>query len=664
MAAVAAHPIFLLTLALAPCALILAYYLFRVRAAPEPWPRVLSTCLAGAVAFLVAAELQRRLLPYVPRDNVWLWAFAVVAPSEEILKLAAVLLAAPWPGRYVRLSSGVVFGVAASVGFAAAENIAYVTEYGTATAILRAVTAVPAHALHGTLIGLGLGVVHRAAQPLVGWRLAGVAVLVAVALHGAYDGLLLGGGAFKGTVVGLLLFEGWMVRLLFTTALRRDLQRDIDLLQGVPVLAKAPIAAVRILAEAAVRRQVGAGRSVVRAGRPGDAMFIILRGQLEVRRDDETIATLAAGQFFGEMALITGGPRNADVFTVTEALLMRVPALALFGAVDRVEGLAEVLVEAARSRRASDLFVPSSAQFKHSARSLVGLVRARAPSGNLAKRLAALPILSDLDADDLEALAEACLLIRRGPATNLVRTGRAGFGLCLLLAGEATVRVRGSIVARLVDGDFFGEVSLLTGWPATASVRSVSPVELALLRWQDLEAVLARNPKIGWRLLDFLTERVKTTDGTIASSESLLTSAVNQVGASVRRLVGWRLSGADEDARALLDCFVELRTLPYSAAETLAQIAEPARTPLNNPPAGLWLGSAGEVSGLRTLLEVHARSRGGPRYSGPPPGAVRWWFVPKARVLDGIARCPEVLRFLARLVVNRRQVTLRSGSKR
>jgi CRP-like cAMP-binding protein len=62
---------------------------------------------------------------------------------------------------------------------------------------------------------------------------------------------------------------------------------------------------------------------VFRQGEPGDCMYIVVAGEVEVvrRREnhDFVLAMLGPGEFFGEMALIEGGKRNAGVRAVNEA---------------------------------------------------------------------------------------------------------------------------------------------------------------------------------------------------------------------------------------------------------------------------------------------------------------------------------------------------------
>jgi CRP-like cAMP-binding protein len=77
-------------------------------------------------------------------------------------------------------------------------------------------------------------------------------------------------------------------------------------------------------------RPARAWEDIVREGSPGDAMYLLLEGEVRVRlmiAGKETIlTTLAAGEFFGEVALFDHGPRSADVIANKECLLLRIPA--------------------------------------------------------------------------------------------------------------------------------------------------------------------------------------------------------------------------------------------------------------------------------------------------------------------------------------------------
>jgi CRP-like cAMP-binding protein len=68
---------------------------------------------------------------------------------------------------------------------------------------------------------------------------------------------------------------------------------------------------------------------IVREGSPGDAMFLLLEGEVRVRLmiagKESILTTLSAGEFFGEVALFDQGPRSADVVANADCLLLRIP---------------------------------------------------------------------------------------------------------------------------------------------------------------------------------------------------------------------------------------------------------------------------------------------------------------------------------------------------
>lgn len=73
--------------------------------------------------------------------------------------------------------------------------------------------------------------------------------------------------------------------------------------------------------------------AVCRKGDHGDAMFLVMEGEVRARvmvgGQESTLATLAVGECFGEMAVIDEGPRSADVVANTDAVLLKISAPAL-----------------------------------------------------------------------------------------------------------------------------------------------------------------------------------------------------------------------------------------------------------------------------------------------------------------------------------------------
>jgi putative ABC transport system ATP-binding protein len=67
------------------------------------------------------------------------------------------------------------------------------------------------------------------------------------------------------------------------------------------------------IAEKMSKRHYDAGETILRTGDPGEEFFLVSDGEVEVVRADREVARLGPGDFFGEVSLITGEPRNATV---------------------------------------------------------------------------------------------------------------------------------------------------------------------------------------------------------------------------------------------------------------------------------------------------------------------------------------------------------------
>ena len=67
------------------------------------------------------------------------------------------------------------------------------------------------------------------------------------------------------------------------------------------------------VAEKMTKRRYGPGETIIREGESGEEFFLISDGEVDVIRADREVARMVAGEFFGEVALISGEPRNATV---------------------------------------------------------------------------------------------------------------------------------------------------------------------------------------------------------------------------------------------------------------------------------------------------------------------------------------------------------------
>lgn len=91
------------------------------------------------------------------------------------------------------------------------------------------------------------------------------------------------------------------------------------------------------------------GTTVFRQGDPGGSIYVIRAGKVRVVKESNgrqrVVITLGPGDFFGEMAVVTGGPRSATAEVIEDAELLKIPAGKLQ---EMVAGSAEIAIRLIR----------------------------------------------------------------------------------------------------------------------------------------------------------------------------------------------------------------------------------------------------------------------------------------------------------------------------
>lgn len=181
----------LIIYALAPVAVVILYIYLKDKYEKEPKRLLLISFLLGAVVSIIITTILYGVfdlaLPLTNSLSVWqqfVQAFFVVGFSEELSKYLIVLLFAQRHKSFNEPFDGIVYAVMVSMGFAATENIFYVMESGPSTALLRAFTAIPAHATFAILMGYFMGKAKFSSNRII-LNLTGLCL--AILFHGAYD---------------------------------------------------------------------------------------------------------------------------------------------------------------------------------------------------------------------------------------------------------------------------------------------------------------------------------------------------------------------------------------------------------------------------------------------------------------------------------------------
>lgn len=206
----------LLFVSIAPIFIVLLYIYFQDKFEKEPLPFLLKNFFLGAflsVLFtLVLTYLAQQVFTVSDQKSLFqqfIRAFFIVAFVEELSKYLIVKYHAQTHVEFNEPFDGIVYAVVISMGFAAVENLLYAFQFGMETALVRGVSAVPAHAAFGILMGYFMGKAKFSNQRML-HNLLGL--FTAILFHGTYDFFLfvnsvpgIAIGAFVSLGIGIVL---------------------------------------------------------------------------------------------------------------------------------------------------------------------------------------------------------------------------------------------------------------------------------------------------------------------------------------------------------------------------------------------------------------------------------------------------------------------------
>jgi CRP-like cAMP-binding protein len=245
-------------------------------------------------------------------------------------------------------------------------------------------------------------------------------------------------------------------------------------------------------------RALAAGEVVVAEGSPGDSMFALVEGTASVYRGWGTpaqrkVAQVATGDIFGEAAMVSGGPRLATVVTDGEAIALEFRRDAMLQIVRRHGRVGQMVDQFYRERL-------------------------------LANVLRASPVLRMLPEADKKAFSLSFQPCNFADGAPIIVEGQAADSVHLLLRGICSVTHQsGERYQDLREGDLFGEVSVLTNGPATASVAAVGPVLTLRLPAEAFKMRVLANPAaalaVKRTMKDRLEQKAKMDEATAADIE-------------------------------------------------------------------------------------------------------------------------------------------------
>ncbi|MFQ5527105.1 MAG: PrsW family glutamic-type intramembrane protease [Thermoanaerobaculia bacterium] len=223
-------------------------------------------------------------------------AFLQAAIPEEAFKFLVVWRYAARRPEFDEPMDGVVYGVAASLGFATFENLAYVADSGLGVAVMRALTAVPSHAFLGAIMGYYVGRARFVrGEERNRWLMK--AFIIPVLLHGVYDFPLLAGVKVRQldpsdgplvvalvSIAPLVVVGEWIWAMRLSRSLRLAQVRNPSIVAEGRSAAPGRLSSVILTAGGAVAASLGGLMAL------GLALVLLLG-----RSEADQVGTLAAG---------------------------------------------------------------------------------------------------------------------------------------------------------------------------------------------------------------------------------------------------------------------------------------------------------------------------------------------------------------------------------
>jgi CRP-like cAMP-binding protein len=212
------------------------------------------------------------------------------------------------------------------------------------------------------------------------------------------------------------------------------------------------------------------GEIIIREGEPGRSFFIIVEGRVRVYKTapdgkEITLAHLGEGAFFGEMALLSGAPRTANVVAEDQSEILEVTDTVLRELAARYPTVINSLRNFYRQRLLNNVMAIS-------------------------------PLFKDFDPSERRGIVEKFRMRQAAPGEKVIVEGKTSDGLYVVLHGSVQVSAKETEVALLKEGEIFGEMSLLTREPASATITSPGNSILLRLPRDKFQELVVTHPQI------------------------------------------------------------------------------------------------------------------------------------------------------------------------
>ncbi|MDH3974456.1 MAG: cyclic nucleotide-binding domain-containing protein [Deltaproteobacteria bacterium] len=242
------------------------------------------------------------------------------------------------------------------------------------------------------------------------------------------------------------------------------------------------------------------GEIICKDGDDGTSIYVITAGAVKVfiegvAGEKIEIAQLKEGDFFGEAGFFTDGKRHASVMAIDDTELLEM----------RKEDVENIWKDHPHVKEVLSEFYKKRV---------------------LDKLLAVSPLFGILSDEDRKSMLASFNLKKYDEGSVVISEGEEGDAFYIIKNGKAAVTTteggeKEIKLAELKEGDFFGEVSLLTGKKRTATVKASTLLEVMELPKGHLKRCIDKYPKVEETLKDYMKARMEDTISTIMALKKM-----------------------------------------------------------------------------------------------------------------------------------------------
>lgn len=264
---------------------------------------------------------------------------------------------------------------------------------------------------------------------------------------------------------------------------------QLDCLRGMDQTCLRQVSKIGLL------RVFPAGSVITSERRPAASLFFILRGTITLTLHDRVgreslIGVLNRGDCFGEGLLFGERVRSATAQAETACYLLQLPYKQLHPLMNMTPALHAALLRIHRQRL-------------------------------IESTLGRVPLFSQIAPLERMLLTELLTPVHYDRGAVIIQQGQIGQALYMLEAGQVVVRQNDQSIAYLEEGDFFGEISLLSEQPHNADVVTLTPVDVLMLPVAEFQRLLRRNQALDTQVREVAERRRQAAAATQRDPERM-----------------------------------------------------------------------------------------------------------------------------------------------